>query len=480
VIGRQETTLKFNNFWDASQVKPPLGLEFASGNVAKVEEGTVLGNFRTNDQNSEYFFPGIHSISAGRDHSLYIQDNGQLWGFGKNEFGQLGIGTFDSSNTPFKILPSKISSCSAGDTHSLFIKTDGSLWGMGNNTHGQLGTGIKKDKINTPIRIVDRGVLQTIAAGGASYYLTQKGALWRLGKLEEWTSTENQIRKSGVKAFAASHWYLYYVMEDGSLWRMDFKPLLNLKPNDKERTPWCIEKSGAESVKISHDGEEALYQKVDGSIWGTRNRERSKHLLKSGAWKYFEEATPMFSEYGIPLKTLVFINKDGSTERAGVTPSQLGPTGWQAGPTKKITRINWFGNALNQMPNAHEDKVPIIDISTNNNVNFHLHNHGAVTPVGIDKFGYNGKPPKINLGIPNQNNLREYFIVEPTLYTSTYSAFPDFTSNHFFRIEGDQLILKDPEGFRSKPNHKIRVTALTPKGLHITKTFTIQVKDTKK
>ena len=57
---------------------------------------------------------------------------------GDNMYGQLGDGTYNTTNLPGQIVASNVVAV-AGANHSLFLKTDGSLWAMGYNQFGQLG-----------------------------------------------------------------------------------------------------------------------------------------------------------------------------------------------------------------------------------------------------------------------------------------------------------------------------------------------------
>ncbi|MEI7731566.1 MAG: hypothetical protein WCO56_18475 [Verrucomicrobiota bacterium] len=86
---------------------------------------------------------GVITIAAGFDHSLFIKNDGSLWGMGYNYYGQLGLGsagTYANQSSPIKLVDSGVTSISANQRYSMFSKTDGSIWGMGNNDNGQLGT----------------------------------------------------------------------------------------------------------------------------------------------------------------------------------------------------------------------------------------------------------------------------------------------------------------------------------------------------
>jgi hypothetical protein len=84
-------------------------------------------------------------IAAGSFHSLFLKSDGSLWGMGYNGDGALGDGTFNFDiNQPEQIVTSGVLVIAAGglfEDHSLFLKNDGSLWGMGDNGFGELGDG---------------------------------------------------------------------------------------------------------------------------------------------------------------------------------------------------------------------------------------------------------------------------------------------------------------------------------------------------
>ena len=65
-------------------------------------------------------------ISAGGSRSMAIDENGSLWAWGYNGYGQLGDGTQDTKSSPEKIMDG-IRSVAAGANYTLAIKEDGSL-----------------------------------------------------------------------------------------------------------------------------------------------------------------------------------------------------------------------------------------------------------------------------------------------------------------------------------------------------------------
>jgi uncharacterized repeat protein (TIGR02543 family) len=128
----------------------------------------------------------VDAVSAGKNHSLFVKSDGTLWAMGKNEYGQLGDGTLIQRTKAVQVVGPNgapvngVRSVSAGYDHSLFIKEDGTLWGMGWNYHGQLGNGSTQTANPTPFQIASN---VTIASGGGWYSLFAKsdGSLWAMG-----------------------------------------------------------------------------------------------------------------------------------------------------------------------------------------------------------------------------------------------------------------------------------------------------------
>lgn len=93
------------------------------------------------------------SISVGSNTSFAIKTDGTLWGWGQNDFGQLGDGTFIDKNIPAQIgTDTDWSIVSAGQFHTVALKTNGNLYAWGDNTRAQLGNG-NYTSSNLPILI---------------------------------------------------------------------------------------------------------------------------------------------------------------------------------------------------------------------------------------------------------------------------------------------------------------------------------------
>lgn len=105
-------------------------LGLISNSNDKIDPGLIIG------------LPVIVQISAGYHHSLVLTDDGKVYGFGFNKFGQLGLGDNDNRSSPVlnHVLNNIIQIC-AGFNHSLALMNNGQVYGFGNNKHGQVSSG---------------------------------------------------------------------------------------------------------------------------------------------------------------------------------------------------------------------------------------------------------------------------------------------------------------------------------------------------
>ncbi len=93
------------------------------------------------------------SVTGGASHTTAIKNDGTLWCWGQNTYGQLGDGTMTNSLIPIQIgSANNWQSVSGGGAHTMAIKSVGTLWGWGSNSSGQVGDGTSFNR-NIPIQI---------------------------------------------------------------------------------------------------------------------------------------------------------------------------------------------------------------------------------------------------------------------------------------------------------------------------------------
>jgi alpha-tubulin suppressor-like RCC1 family protein len=125
----------------------------------------------------------IKQVSAGSYHTLVLTKEGQVYSFGRNELGQLGLGHTKTIIDPTSIPNLKnIVQTSAGENHSLLLTQNGEIYSFGNNQYGQLGLG-DYEKRSTPTLIPNINNIMQISAGGYySLLLNKNGEVYSFGK----------------------------------------------------------------------------------------------------------------------------------------------------------------------------------------------------------------------------------------------------------------------------------------------------------
>jgi alpha-tubulin suppressor-like RCC1 family protein len=119
------------------------GKLWAWGDNSKGQLGIEGTPNETTPQLVDVFQEPIVQIAAGRYHSLVLLDDGTVWAFGDNSYGQLGDDSLDDSTTPVQVLAKsgepQFVFVAAGDNHSLAIDEQDHLWGWGDSSARQLG-----------------------------------------------------------------------------------------------------------------------------------------------------------------------------------------------------------------------------------------------------------------------------------------------------------------------------------------------------
>ena len=140
--------------------------------------------------------PGkVFCITAGDYHSLALMENGKVYGWGGNEYGQLGDGTKKDRRNPklIKGIPGKVVGIAAGSLHSLVVTENGELYGWGRNQNGELGDGSIEDRKYPKLIKGIRGKVTSIAAG-----FQHSVALLESGKVYGWGGNDNRQQGNGT------------------------------------------------------------------------------------------------------------------------------------------------------------------------------------------------------------------------------------------------------------------------------------------
>lgn len=148
-----------------------------------------IGNGNTGtDQTTPVQVSGLTNvvkITAGRFFSLAIKNDGTVWSWGENLYGQLGNGTTTDSNVPVQVsgLSGVTSAVAAtGAFHCMAVKNDNTVWAWGRNTYGNLGDSTVAHK-SIPVQMLGISDVQGMAAG-TNFSLVYKtdGTVWGCGR----------------------------------------------------------------------------------------------------------------------------------------------------------------------------------------------------------------------------------------------------------------------------------------------------------
>ncbi|XP_069341458.1 probable E3 ubiquitin-protein ligase HERC6 isoform X1 [Eulemur rufifrons] len=149
----------------------------------------------------------VDLVSCGKEHSLAVCHKGRVFAWGAGSEGQLGTGEFkEISFIPKKITTLtgiKIIQVSCGHYHSLALSKDSQVFSWGKNSHGQLGLGKEFPSQASPqrVRSLDGIPLAQVAAGGAhSFALSLCGTSFGWG-----SNTAGQLALSGKNVPAQSN-----------------------------------------------------------------------------------------------------------------------------------------------------------------------------------------------------------------------------------------------------------------------------------
>jgi len=124
----------------------------------------------------------IVEIASGVNHSLVLDSQGRVWGFGYNGHGQLGLNDDEHTTTP-TLVPNldNVIAIACGSDHSLVLDNKGRVWGFGYNFHGQLGLGDKIERL-TPTLIPNlENIVEIACDADHSLVLDNQGRAWSFG-----------------------------------------------------------------------------------------------------------------------------------------------------------------------------------------------------------------------------------------------------------------------------------------------------------
>ena len=136
--------------------------------IARISPVQVVGN---------HSFVSIATDYYGTAYGL--KSNGQVWSWGVNSYGSLGIGVFATNySSPVQVVGNhSFIDIYTGSATAIGLKSNGSVWMWGRNDYGQCGTGIIGNSYNSPIQVIGNHSFTKLMTGMS--IKTNVSGVWR-------------------------------------------------------------------------------------------------------------------------------------------------------------------------------------------------------------------------------------------------------------------------------------------------------------
>lgn len=169
--------------------------------------------------------PVISSVSCGLFHTAALSTNGEVFVWGDNRYGQLGLPSGDFSPRPVKLrLPHSvpITAVACGARHTLLLDAHGDVYSFGANDLNQLGRNTNGQNDWTVVKVSAlEGGVSKIAANEASAVLDHHGRLFVWGGHRDVSCATPLLRPSrqtpGVISLTLTKHLVVTLSEDGQI-----------------------------------------------------------------------------------------------------------------------------------------------------------------------------------------------------------------------------------------------------------------------
>ena len=171
------------------------------GSVVAYGQNTYgqLGNGRATGTESESYDPvtvvdsanqplsGVKMVAGGLSHSFALKNDGTVWAWGDNQYGQLGNGSIPT-DSPYYLSKAvqvtgltNVTAIAAGGGHSIALKSDGTVWSWGHSSYLGQGGGASHSAVPQQIASLGNGVIQVACGANHSLALKNDGTIWAWG-----------------------------------------------------------------------------------------------------------------------------------------------------------------------------------------------------------------------------------------------------------------------------------------------------------
>ncbi|PID14171.1 hypothetical protein CSV63_13860 [Sporosarcina sp. P34] len=232
----------------------------------------------------------IKAIATGSQHTVALDNDGNVLTWGRNNNGQLGDSARPSidKDPKYVTLPKKIIAIAAGDQHTLAVDIDGDVWAWGRNLYGQLGRESTDPDFATPKLVQassqnNQNFTQIVAVAAGlehSVALKRDGTVFswgrntygQLGNGETLSINEKAIEVPGIShitEIAAGDNHTVALKQDQTtIWAWGTNRLGQLGDGGREDKLVPVQVQGINEVsKIATGDNHTIAIKKDGSVW---------------------------------------------------------------------------------------------------------------------------------------------------------------------------------------------------------------------
>jgi len=126
---------------------------------------------------------GATAVAGGQNTGYALMRDGTVWAWGDNSQDELGNPADGSRQVPVQVHPlSKVVALDAGAFSVYALRRDGTVWAWGDNSFGQLGTGNPDPAPGAPHELTRLAGVTTLVGGASNgYALMRDGTVWAWG-----------------------------------------------------------------------------------------------------------------------------------------------------------------------------------------------------------------------------------------------------------------------------------------------------------
>jgi alpha-tubulin suppressor-like RCC1 family protein len=223
----------------------------------------------------------VRAVASGGLHTIALKADKTVWAWGNNSQGQLGNGGAPGDSlAPVQVSGlTNIKSIAAGADHSLAVDESGNVFAWGSNSSGQLGSATPAMR-TTPVVIGSlSGVTAVFAAGEFSFAIKSgdgsvsawgANAFGQLGN-NSTTPSATPVTVSGltnVKALAAGSTYVLALKNDGTVWSWGSNSVGQLGRGTAESSLTPVQtRTLMGAIAIAAGDAHGIAARKDGTVW---------------------------------------------------------------------------------------------------------------------------------------------------------------------------------------------------------------------